>query len=173
VAQCNDLIDVSNELGELGETLGNELEAELDEKLASLAGSDGPPDFVAIADDLGAAADTIDGKAGEFLGEASAKLAGVALQDETLLEIQTAYLGLLDTMGTNVGNMSQALRDMGEVFRQIEPDSLNDISQLEQLEQDMGQAETNVNEAAAGLDGLEVEEDELVAQINAYCGVEE
>jgi len=51
VAQCNDFVEVSNELGVQGETFGTELEAELQEKLSGQSSNGSPPDFVAIATD--------------------------------------------------------------------------------------------------------------------------
>jgi len=171
VAQCNDFIEVSNALGTRGETLGTELEAELESKLASM-NSSGTPDFGAIATDLNTAADTIDGKMGAFLEEANTQLSGVALQDETLKQAQTDYTELINSMGTRVGDMTQAVRDMGTVIGGIDPSTLTSMAQVEKLQADIEKAEANVNQAVEGLNELESQEDELVAEINTYCGVE-
>jgi len=171
VAQCNDFVDVSNALGTRGETLGTELEAELQTKLAGMESSD-TPDFGAIAQGLGEAADTIDAKMGQFLEESNTQLGGVELRDETLIQAQTDYLALINSMGTEIETMTQAVRDMGDVFAGIDPNTLTNLAQIEKLQADIGQAEANVNAAIEGLDKLEAEEDALVAQINTYCGAE-
>ena len=173
VAQCNDFIEVSNELGVQGETFGTELEAELQEKLSGQSSAGGPPDFGAIATDLNTAADTIETKASTFLEESTTKLSAVELQDETLQGYQTSYVDLINTMGTRIDAMAEAVRGMADIFEEIDPSSLTSNAQVEQLQASLGAAEENVNATVAELDSSEIEEDALIAEINAYCGAEE
>jgi|GEM_PF-6106920 len=173
VAQCNDFVEVSNELGVQGETFGTELEAELQEKLSGQSSNGSPPDFVAIATDLNTAADTIETKASTFLEESTTKLSAVELQDETLQGYQTSYVDLINTMGTRIDTMAEAVRGMADVFAEIDPSSLTSNAQVEQLQASLEEAEANINATVAELDLSETEEDALIAEINTYCGAEE
>lgn len=167
VAQCNDFIEVSNDLGTQGETFGQELEAELNEQLS------GSSDFGAIANDLNTAADTIDTKAGEFVQSSTSQLGDVELQDETLQGYQSSYIELINTMGTRIDDMTTAVRGMADVFEGINPEALTSQAQVQQLEAQLIQAEAAVNEAVAELDKTEAEEDALISEINSYCGATE
>ena len=168
VAQCNDFIEVSNNLGSLGENLGNELQTELDQKLAGL--NSPSPDFQKVATDLKSAADTIDTKAGQFLTDATTQLSAVELKDETLSGIQSQYVDMLNNMGEKVGNMSEALRNMGDIFSKVTPDQLGDQAALQQLQDDMEKAGDDINTAVKDIDELSAQEDQFVSEVNTYCG---
>jgi hypothetical protein len=169
-AQCDEFTALSDRLELQGQTLGQELEAELDANLAILTNPGSEPDFAVMARELDAAAQAIEVKAGRFLQEVGAKLNRLPLQDGTLVDIQSRYISVINRMQGKVMSMAQTLQSMGSIFRSINPQYLSDASRVQQLEQQLDQSEVDMNQAAIAIDNLEDQEKNLITELNTYCG---